>query len=391
VILSNPVYRGVIGWHKRPDRERKAHDFHETEWKQGEHEPLWTEALWESIQAVRRRAYRGSNGGKVHNTYPFRRLAVCDRCGANLYGEAHGAAKGRDPVLYMACITQRERHGCDQRAVRSAHLEDQAGAWLATLVIPDDWRADIERLQRREAQIERPVVDTARVERQLANLRDLFADADITREEYIGRKRALMASLNGGLPQPTYSEAVLVRAARLLSDLGELWAKATPTERAEVAAGLFAEIRVRDERIVAATLAHDDYLPLIASATARAQEGGAPGGRRARSNNNRARGGSAQLFGPDGTRDPVGRTTSLERLIEPEAGTVLGLAESWWSRCHDAGVAPRSSPSRIDSRRAVTRGQNIRFIGPATRRSGPCGVIVCCWRSTQPPSFGSIE
>jgi hypothetical protein len=137
--------------HRRPDKERKAHNFHETEWKEGGHEPIWTEALWDSIQAVRRRAYRGSNGGKVHNIYPFRRLAVCDRCGANLYGEAHGSAKGRDPFLYMACITQRERHDCDQRAVRSAQLEDQIGAWLATLVIPSDWRADNERLQRRPA------------------------------------------------------------------------------------------------------------------------------------------------------------------------------------------------------------------------------------------------
>ena len=51
-----------------------------------------------------------------------------------------------------ACITQRERHDCDQRAVRSAHLEDQVGKWLTTLVIPADWRADIKRLQRREAQ-----------------------------------------------------------------------------------------------------------------------------------------------------------------------------------------------------------------------------------------------
>jgi hypothetical protein len=259
--------------HRRPDKERKAHNFHETEWKEGGHEPLWTEALWESIQAVRRRAFRGSNGGKVHNIYPFRRLAVCDRCGANLYGEAHGSAKGRDPVLYMACITQRERHDCDQRAVRSAQLEDQVGAWLATLVIPSDWRADIERLQRRRVGVERPVVDRARIDRQLANLRDLFADADITREEYIGRKRALLASLSGGLPQPTYSEAVLVRAARLLADLGELWANATPTERAEIAAGLFAEVRVHDDRIVSATLARDEYLPLIASATARDQVG----------------------------------------------------------------------------------------------------------------------
>ncbi len=222
---------------------------------------------------MRQRAFRGSNGGKIHNVYPFRRLAVCDRCGAHLYGEAHRSTLGTEPVLYMACTSQRERHDCAQRGVRSARLEDQVGEWLATLVIPDDWRADIERLQRREAQIERPAVDTARIERQLANLRDLFAEADITREEYIGRKRALMASLHGGLPQPSYGEAVLVRAARLLADLGDLWTKATPEERAEIAASLFAEVRVRDDRIVTAIPARDEYRLLIASAEAHAQVG----------------------------------------------------------------------------------------------------------------------
>ncbi len=73
--------------------------------------------------------------------------------------------------------------------MRSVQLEDQVGTWLASLVIPPDWRADIERLQRHEAQIQRPTVGTARIERQLANLRELFLQAGITRDEYVGRKR----------------------------------------------------------------------------------------------------------------------------------------------------------------------------------------------------------
>jgi len=108
--------------------------------------------------------------------------------------------------------------------------------------------------------------------RRLLPLRGQYV-ADITRDEYVGRKRALLASLNGGVAQPTYSEAVLVRAARLLADLGELWSRATSAERAEIAASLFAEVRVRDDEIVRARLAHPDYLPLIASARARALVG----------------------------------------------------------------------------------------------------------------------
>lgn len=80
-------------------------------------------------------------------------------------------------------------------------------------------------------------------------------------------------AVHGGLPQPTYREAVLVRAARLLADLGDLWTRATPTERAEIVAGLLGEVRVRDGSIVAATRAREEYRLLLASVAARGPVG----------------------------------------------------------------------------------------------------------------------
>lgn len=79
-----------------------------------------------------------------------------------------------------------------------------------------------------------------------------------------------------GRPQPTCSEAVLVKAARLLHDLADLWRQATPEQRAELAATLFSEVRVRDKAIAGATLAQPEYLPLVASATWRNAAGEAP-------------------------------------------------------------------------------------------------------------------
>lgn len=263
-IIENPVYNGWLTWHQRADKRPQGEA---EERVRGSHEPLWDDVLWAQITAVRERNFRGQGTGGMVNVYPFRRLAVCDRCGRKMYGEGHG--KGQGVVLSMACITQRERHECEQRAVRSSALEDQVGEWLATLRLPDDWRADVERMQRGIAKAidERPPVDMTRIARQFDNLKNLFADADITREEYVGRKRALMASLEVGRPQPTYSEAVLAKAARLMDELAALWRKATPVERAELAQTLFGEVRVRDQQIVGATLAQPEYLPLIASAT----------------------------------------------------------------------------------------------------------------------------
>ena len=167
----------------------------------------------------------------------------------------------------MSCTNARERHDCDQRAVRSAVLEDQVGAWVGALRF-DGWRADMERLQRRDAR-PAPAVDAARIQRQTDSNLALFKMGDISREEYVARKRELEAALEVGRPQPMYSERVLADAARLLSDLGRLWSKATPSQRGEIAQGLFAEIDVLDDRIVGARLARPEYLPLIASATLR--------------------------------------------------------------------------------------------------------------------------
>jgi hypothetical protein len=98
------------------------------------------------------------------------RFAICHRCDRPMYGEAH------DGIPYMACITQRERHACDQRGVRSAVLEDDIGRWLTTLELPDDWRADVERLQLGIARAadEGPRVDRAAIENQLYRLRSLY-------------------------------------------------------------------------------------------------------------------------------------------------------------------------------------------------------------------------
>ena len=114
-----------------------------------------------------------------------------------------------------------------------------------------------------------PKVDSKLIEGQLVRLRELFVIGDITREEYVGRKRELEASLDSGPEQPSYAEAIRVQAARLLNDLGQLWARATEDERTEIAQNLFASLRVRDGQIVSAKLARDEYLPLLASSEAR--------------------------------------------------------------------------------------------------------------------------
>jgi len=92
---------------------------------------------------------------------------------------------------------------------------------LTTLELHADWRSGIERMQRGLARGEwRPAVARIAIERQLYRLGELYLMEGIGREAYVGRRRALEATLSGGAPPPTYSEAVVAPAAQLLSDRG---------------------------------------------------------------------------------------------------------------------------------------------------------------------------
>ena len=185
-IVESPTYAGYLAWHYRASSQLRGDG---AQIVPGSHEPLWSEDLWKQIQASRERLFRGSAGGRAKYPYPFRHLAVCDRCGSRLYGEAHKTQR------YMVCRTQRERHDCDQRAVRNADLERQIGEWFTGLQIPSDWRATLAQMQRGMAHTERPTVDRSKIAGQLERLNDLYVMDSIDREEYVTRKRALDATL----------------------------------------------------------------------------------------------------------------------------------------------------------------------------------------------------
>ena len=112
-------------------------------------------------------------------------------------------------------------------------------------------------------------MDRTAIENQRRRLVDMYLELQIGREEYVGRMRALEASLTDGSEQPSYFEADLVKIKGLLHDWKTLWVKATPEERKDIVGAIFGEVRVRDKSIVSATLADPAYAPLIASSEAR--------------------------------------------------------------------------------------------------------------------------
>ena len=245
------------------------------------HVALWDDALWARIRAVRRRSLRGARGGQVKRLYPFRRLVVCDRCGARMYGEAH-SHKGQPPLLGYGCITARERHDCEQRFIANKAIETQVGNALARVSAFDfdDWGSVAAALSMESAPPPSKI-DTARIERQIVVESDLYRMGAITHEECECRTRALRAQLPADMPARGMNAEKLARAADLIKNLGRVWEGATDAEHAEWARELFVEVRVKDRRIVSVTPTDSTLLPVFAAyvVASLANTGAPPDGR----------------------------------------------------------------------------------------------------------------
>lgn len=273
-ILENPAYNGWTTRHQRQDKRRHGEAPSEPVLT---HEPLWDDRLWRAIQKARKRAHRGGvNGGRKVNTYPFRRLVLCDRCGRRMYGESH-AHKGEVPTLGYGCIVAREQKACDQRFIQNATIEAIVTEALTAVSGHEvaDWGSIAEALTiEADAQGLRPQrqLDVARIERQLAAAKDLRLMGELSHEEYLSRTRALRAQLDADIPEGTITAEGLARAAERFDDLARLWVAATPGERASIAQALFEEVRVRDGRVVSVRLADPTFAHRFAAYSAAADE-----------------------------------------------------------------------------------------------------------------------
>lgn len=173
----------------------------------------------------------------MRHSYTFRRLLLCDRCSARMYGESH-AHKGQPPLLGYGCITARERHDCGQRFVASPTIEAQVTAWLDGLTVRDiepDWSV----VEAALAADERPVIrgDNGNIKFQLGRVQEMFQMGHLTREQYGSKSRGLTALLDDGLPEGTTS-GILAGAAAQLDNLARLWMLATDEEKGSVATAL---------------------------------------------------------------------------------------------------------------------------------------------------------
>ncbi len=242
-ILRNPAYCGIIRWNG------VDHD--------GVHEPLISEATWQTIQDVMsgRGTSRVRYGAK---NLAYRGMLRC-ACGHQMSGEVK---KGK--YTYYHCTGM---HECERPFVREEVFDDYFVSLLEGLVLPDFILEELCRDVRAQYEEER-TVDAARMSALEGQLRraksrrerlyDDYADEVLSREEHDERKRALVAEIReikasmaslSGQESRSYDEAVEILELAKTAHLR--FKSAGPDEKRKIVSAMLSNCKFDGEKVVA--------------------------------------------------------------------------------------------------------------------------------------------
>ncbi len=183
-MFSNPIYYGHF---------RYGGEVHE-----GEHEPVISKNLFDSVQLIMRDRFRWAPSDRAVKRTPkaFMGLLRCGECGGGITAEIQ---KGH---VYYRCTKKNRVQRCTQPFIREEALDAQISALLKPFELRADW-ADVmlSRVKKEKKQSDQSaaqVIAGKRAEIQAINLRlqrllDSFLDAVIEREDYTGEKTRLMS------------------------------------------------------------------------------------------------------------------------------------------------------------------------------------------------------
>lgn len=233
-ILGNPAYLGFVS--------SGGVQF------KGKHEPLVSETLFYSVQAIRQERTRFHGSPVHHSSAWLRGVLWCEHCGGKLWHQfGNRNASGR----YYRCsgISRRE---CSTKQARALDLEGEVERILKLLVVPEELVPKIiEEAQRLRGDLAPPpeVRDAAKESRR-QQLKQAYNASILTRSEY-ERKVREMENQVGQAPSGVAFE--VQRALRLLTDVPRLLQEANASERLALVKSLFDQIWVENRKIVSLT------------------------------------------------------------------------------------------------------------------------------------------
>jgi site-specific DNA recombinase len=254
-MLANRFYVGELPLGKRGSAG----------WLPAAHAPIVPLEVFEQVQRQRGRRTKQATGGKVNRgarVHALSGMARCALCAESMHIE--GSER-------LACWGRRQVLGCRSKTVAASVIEQELGAYLRSLRLPEDAKQEIlaayheatpeaaERSRQRQA-----------LESQLRRLADLGQMGDIERKEYEARRGAIKAQLAQHVEADAHGRPeVLENLYRYLQDAGAAWDDAEPDQRNRLARALFDALLVRDGHLAAVRPRQEfqPYFNLLETAT----------------------------------------------------------------------------------------------------------------------------
>ena len=214
VILHNRFYSGIVN--------------HKKELFQGQHEPVISTELFETVDlAMRKNSGRSSTiGRKSNRDYLLKGLARCAHCGMNLWAQTYKNGNR----YYREHRASRSHGECPSKggSISCSIPDEQIGKMFSSIVLPDDWERRVLAKIVHQDETARIIGERERVKEKLRRLGKAFVDNLFDDVEYHRQKKSLEWELES-LLIPEVDAAK--EAGRLLADMPRLWAGATLQER----------------------------------------------------------------------------------------------------------------------------------------------------------------
>ena len=223
-ILRNPFYAGKVAYKVKHGKYAELYD--------GLHEPIISPELWERCQQVRTLRHISARAMQpAFRVYLLSNLARCDLCGRKLRCQHLRTAPYYREVSYERGFTD-----CPHQrlSVRTARVDPQIHAIIASLTLPADWTRELEARLGDDEQLDDLRRQRERLEAQSQRLREMYLRGDFegAREEYQRELAHLQRELEA---LPTLEQlAGLKAAAALVSTLQTGWHAASPLEQRDL-------------------------------------------------------------------------------------------------------------------------------------------------------------
>jgi site-specific DNA recombinase len=235
-------------------------------WVRGAHEPLVPLALFEAVQRQRARRTSQANAHHVKNgsqVYALSGLVRCGACGEPMHIE--GAQR-------LTCWGRRQVQGCREKSVAARVVEQEVGAYLRALTLPDDTKQRIlDAFHRAKPEAAARDTERRKLEGLLRRLGDLYLLGDLSKREYEARRSELKMELTRLTEADAHGRPdVLERLQQYLLDAGAAWEDADARQRNKLARALFEAILVRDGHVLAVR-PRQEFVPYLALAEGEAQ------------------------------------------------------------------------------------------------------------------------